>query len=94
MHRDEKRVRGAINARPRCFLYSRIITIIGARTCASMVLYLASEIVGTGVKGEKDEAPKSRRRKEGRTDLDGSRGGETDGGYEGKGRRRAGVNRG
>jgi len=59
-----------MNARPRCFLYSRIITIIGARTCALVVLYLASEIVGTGVKGEKDEAPKSRRRKEGRTSTD------------------------
>lgn len=47
-----------------------------------MVLYLASEIVGTGVKGERDEAPKSRRRKEGRTDLDGSRGGEMDRGKD------------
>lgn len=40
-------------------------------------LLLVSEIVGTGVKGEKDEAA-ARRRKEGRTD-DPSRGGETGG---------------
>lgn len=71
-----------MNARPRCFLYSRIITIIGARTCASVVLYLASEIVGTGVKEEEDEAAKSRRKKEGRTDLGGSRGGEMNGGQD------------
>lgn len=69
VHRDEKR---AMRARPRCFLYSRIITIIGARTCASVVLYLASEIVGTGVKGEKDEAAKRVEggRKERRTSAD------------------------
>lgn len=69
---------GLTHGRARCFLYSLSYNYDyrSARTCASVVLYLALEIVGTGVKGGEGRGEQKGGRKEGRTDLEGE---ETDG---------------